>query len=213
MSSVKGIKVNEVRWFIRDNSGCRKMNDEEDKARDLVLLGVRDNRESFELITKVVELKPKLRNTQYYFLLDVNPSDGSFKLPNGISAVTDHPWDVAIKVEPNSGKIVNVIWGMSLPPAAFGINNLSSLIRGVSINQRDNSISVSIDKQIFRKLVSASENYYVQVISVHKPTNSITDSFNYPKPWENSNFLVGAFPVSKFINLTCKDGTGDKLTQ
>ena len=190
----------DVRWFLKDTGSPRKFKDGEDDSRDLYMLGVKDGRDRFDLVIKVKGLKEDLRDTAYYALLDLNPSDGRFELPDGIRVATDHPWDLAIKLDPSSKKLVKVIWGMTLPPGMVGLNKPEDLIAGVKLDKEKGQISIGFNKSLIKALLGGKD-FYAQVVSVYKPTKEVADSFNYPKPWENSNFLIGAFPVSRFVNL------------
>lgn len=199
-ASIRGrlmLREGEKRWILKDKSEeIIPFNDGEDQVRDLLALGVEDKGEEIHLHLKVRDLRRDAKNTSYYVLMDYNPLDGSFLLPDKIRGATDHPWDLALKVELSEKGIKrDVLWGSSMPPTLAGLENPEEIIRGVAPNYDDDELTISLSKALLEKIGAYPSKIYFQVFSVNNRLKRIADSLNYPKPWHNSNFLVGAYPV------------------
>ena len=186
------------KWVAFDHtSKLQKFNDGEDSARDLVALGIESDMDTVNFSLKVKSLNGIPENSAYYILIDYNQSDGSLILPDRIKGITDHPWDLAVRIDFQNGKPRGeVLWGMSTPPQMYDIPSPDEIVREVNVDLKDAEIQVKLQKKLLEKLnIIPSKIFYVQAFSVNKRTMKIGDSFNYPKHWDNSNFLVGAFPV------------------
>ena len=125
-------------------------------------------------------------------LLDFINDDGKYLLPFNIRGATDHWWDIAFKVN-NFNKKIEII-------DSFNPDNLKDALRVDKIDEEKGSVYLSIDLTKLRENgFIDSLPLYIQVMTVHKDkegNNVIADSFNDPKPWENSNFLIGALPIN-----------------
>jgi len=68
------------------------------------------------------------------------------------------------------------------------------------IDEKNGSLYLTIDLKKLREYGFIEQlPLYIQVLTVYEDKDNnkvITDSFNDPKPWENSNFLIGALPIN-----------------
>ena len=197
-TGVASLSFKGLRWIVTDKDPkLQRFNDGEDDVRDLVALGVEDGGDTLDFVIKPRELKPS-KSTAYYLLFDFNRLDGRFTLPDGIKGATDHPWDLAVKVEYGDEPRGEVLWGLSTKPELSGVDDPSHILAGVQVDEARGALRVKLLKRLLERIgMYPSSTFYVQALSANTKRRRIADSFNYPKPWENANFLVGAYPVMK----------------
>ncbi len=127
------------------------------------------------------------------FLMDFLSDDGSYLLPFDVKGATDHWWDIAFKIN-NFNTKIETITPLNNP------EELKDTIVVDKIDEENSSLYLTINLEKLRKYGFIDQlPLYIQVLTVYEDKDNnkvITDSFNDPKPWENSNFLIGALPIN-----------------
>jgi hypothetical protein len=185
--------------LLKDKVGnSYKINDGFDDYRDLISLEAKYDDDSNP--TKInVKISFNKYNLDLYkeqdsvvLLMDFISDDGNYLLPFGIKGATDHWWDIAFKIN-NFNKKIQAI-------DSLNEENFKDPVVVDKIDEQNGSIYLTIDLEILRKYGFIDQMpLYIQVLTVHNTKEGykiIMDSFNDPKPWENSNFLIGALPVN-----------------
>ena len=202
LGSCNGLPM--LRVFRDSPNQQLKLGDEFDGARDITDLCVAHDKASDKYTVSVGlrNVDPKAVQSDkvgYLVLLDFVPDKGQIPLPNGVRASTDHPWDYAYLLQ--SGKVTKY----TAPQLPTSLNVVSKL----HLNPQTNRLVFEIDKSQLRHLGwNEKIPLYVQVLSLgkmpckqteckqHPSHKIITDVTSDIKPWENSNFLVGAIPIN-----------------
>ncbi len=191
---------NKYKVLLRDKvNNNYKIGDNLDSYRDLVSLEAKyDDPNNPNKIN--VKINFDKYNKELYdqkdsivFLIDFLSDEGSYLLPFSIKGATDHWWDLAFKINN---------FNIRLETIAYFNNSedLKSTVVVDKIDEENSSIYLTIDLKKLREYGFIDQlPLYIQVLTVHENEDNnkvITDSFNDPKPWENSNFLIGALPIN-----------------
>lgn len=193
-----GYENNGFKTVFIDKTGSKKMDDGYDPSRDLVQYSAKYD-ENKNILIKVKVDKYDRRafdgDSLIVFLIDFLKDNGSYLLPFSIRGATDHWWEVAYSIK--NEKINEEV--------ADDVQNIQNkqILTLQNIDEKESEITVKIDTKKLKEL-GWDEDYplYIQILTVKNDT--ITDSFNDPKPYENANFLVGAMPINKFLKYNSK---------
>lgn len=190
---------NSYKLLLRDKSdNTYKIGDNLDSYRDLVSLEAKyDDPNNPTKINVKINFHKYDKNLyeqkeSVVFLMDFLSDDGSYLLPFDIRGATDHWWDIAFKIN-NFNKKIETITSLNNP------EDLKDTIVVEKIDEENASLYLAIDLKKLREYGFIDQlPLYIQVLTVYEDNNNkvITDSFNDPKPWENSNFLIGALPIN-----------------
>ncbi|MGB9638856.1 MAG: hypothetical protein ACP5RD_01755 [bacterium] len=189
---------NSYKLLLKDKTNnTYKLGDGLDDYRDLVSLEAKydnpDNPSKINIKINFNKYDSNLYKEQesLVFLIDFINDEGRYLLPFNIRGATDHWWDIAFKINNFNKKIETI---SSLKP-----EEVSNSLTIDKIDEKEGSLYLTIDLNKLREYGFIDQlPLYIQVLNVkdEKDYRVITDSFNDPKPWENSNFLIGALPIN-----------------
>lgn len=187
-----------------DKTGNKKLNDGFDQARDLVSFSAKyDENKNLLIKIKVEKYQQEAfeKNSSIVILMDFLKDHGTYLLPFNIKGATDHWWEIAYNI-----KNKNIIHQLAEDIPYTETNQrelLKESLEVIDINQETNEITVNLNMNKLKELGWYPKfPLYLQILTTDG--NTITDSFNDPKPYENSNFLVGAMPINKFLEYNSK---------